>query len=83
MLNPSENLWSYTKSFIKRELAENREILLNGDRDRLSICEFRARELSRLGEEALTTVTAEMCSNFIGRFQSVLTLALREDDMQF
>ena len=65
MLNPSENLWSYSKSYIKRELAENGGLILEGaERGRMSITEFRAQYLMRLGEEALSSVTAEMCSKF-------------------
>ncbi len=60
MLNTSKNFWIYTKSFIKRELTGNSESLLTGDRDKLSICRFRARGLSSFDEEALSTVTAEI-----------------------
>ncbi len=37
----------------------------------------------RLGEEALRTVTAEMCSNFISRIESILPGVLREEDVEF
>ncbi len=33
--------------------------------------------------KALTTVTAKMCSSFIARIQSVFSLVLREEDMEF
>ncbi len=84
MLNPSENLWSYSKSLIKRRLAENgKNILVGTERGRLSITKFRAQQLMRLGEEALKTVIAKMCSNYISRIESILPSVLREENMEF
>ena len=65
-------------------MAENVGLILEGaERGRMSITEFRGQYLIRLGEEALSSVTAEMCSNFISRIESFLPGVLREEDVDF
>ena len=80
MFNPTEQVWSLIKVYVKQELAAKIVSILAMDRrDSLSITEQRARALTSLIEEELGRVTPELCNRFIAGIQSKIPAAVALD----
>lgn len=73
MLNPTEQAHSCFKAAVKRQLTrpEVMQEIQDADNQRqaqaLTLCNWRARILLRIGEEALNEVTTQKCQNWAAR----------------
>lgn len=83
MLNPIEGIWSVIKAYVKRAMADSNNSYLTADRNGLSITEFRLRTLETLVNEAIVSVTPELCVRMISSVQHLFSDAILENDMSF
>ncbi|PVZ96858.1 hypothetical protein BB558_007214 [Smittium angustum] len=84
MLNPIENAWSDTKSFIKRKMAfEHNQFMLGDPNGVLSQSKFGLIYVETLIEQSQQVITVEKSNRFIENAKTFYERVINNEDMPF
>ena len=83
MLNPIENVWSVLKSSVKSKLSSQMAQILAPNSNNLTIKEHRLRMLEIIVQEAIPSITPDLCVSCIASIQRRFSSALSLEDMMF